>query len=434
MASTSKNHTPRPRDPVHRPHSPKNPPSSPFSTIDIDESETGSPIIPKRVRNRTVPKIVESAFGRNEQSEPVRSSQTHAESSPEFDLLVERRAARKALASGHLEARSAGDEMALAELRDLRRDSPEPVPPSPSASKQGSIEPPASSTPSQPTPRLQSRPSPSTRIDATEKKMIEAREELSRLTVKFREHLPRSSLGSKSPEKRAIEDKTHPFDESTHPFDETTHPFDETTHPFDDSLTQALEVHPFDRDSRAPSQVPHPFDETTQQPPDSILDGQSQHQGLEVRASNTPMRCSSVSHTPGSSKRRAEAFLTTSLLESRKSKASPVDHRRPVLLSPPNNRPRSPQDLATNESATIDNSSRRLKVPTPIITSRSALRSPRSPAEGGSILSPHRDRAAGVSPDESRPRSMATLELRELLENSPRTRRHPQTHGEARIV
>ena len=112
-------HPSQPREPVHRPHSPKTPPS-PFSTVDLDESEGELPLIPKRLRKRTVPKIVESAFGRNEQNGPFRSSQIRADSPPEseFELLVERRAARKAGASKDPEARSIGDDTTWEGVRD----------------------------------------------------------------------------------------------------------------------------------------------------------------------------------------------------------------------------------------------------------------------------------------------------------------------------
>ena len=271
--------------------------------------------------------------------------------------------------------------------------------------------------------------------------MIEAREELSKLALRFRDRFPRSPLGLKPPSAGMTGDKTHPFDESTHPFDETTHPFDETTRPFDDSQNQTQEPHPFDESSRAPSQELHPFDESTQQPPDSILDSQSPHRGLEVGAPDVPMRDSPLPPTPGTSKRQADALLTASLLESRKPRIAPIDRLRPGSLSSPNNPPRSPQDLTPKELAAPDSSSRRLKVSTPTTTSRSALRTPRSPVEDAPILSPRRSRAGGVSPEQGRPRSMATQELRELLENSPRTRRtttnleaHPPTNGEAQIA
>lgn len=332
--------------------------------------------------------------------------------------------------------------MTWEELQELQRNTPEPGPLSLSSSKRGSVEPHGSTPSSQPTPRLRPRPPSSTAIDVTEKKMIEAREELSKLALRFRDRFPRSPLGLKSPDTRMSGDKnkTHPFDESIHPFDETTHPFDETTHPFDETTqsfdnpqTQTQEVYPFDQSPRPTRQEPHPFDESTQKLPDSIPDSQSQRRGLEVEGSNTPTKYPPLPPTPGSSKRRKDAFLTASLLESGKSRISPIDRRRSGLLTSP----RSPQDLATNELATAEGSLRRSKVSKSTATSRHALRSPRSP-EDTPILSPWRTRAGGVSPDEGRPKSMATQELRKLLENSPRTRRtttnpeaHSQTQGEA---
>ena len=47
---------------------------SPFSTVDLDEFEAEPPLIPKRLWKRTVPRVVESAFSRNEQDGPFRSS------------------------------------------------------------------------------------------------------------------------------------------------------------------------------------------------------------------------------------------------------------------------------------------------------------------------------------------------------------------------
>ena len=316
------------------------------------------------------------------------------------------------------------------------------------------MEPNRSSPSNQPTPQLRPRPPPSATIDDAEKKMIEAREELSKLALKFQDRPPRSPLGPKSPDTIMNDDKTHPldepthpfdetthpFDETTHPFDETTHPFDETTHPFDDSQTQTQEVHPFDEGSRSPNQELHPFDESTQQPQDSIPSGQNQYGGLgfEVGASDIPMRDSPMPPAPGSSKRRTDAFLTPGPLGSRKSRISLPDLLRPGSLSSPNNPPRFPQDLVTNGLVTPNNPPRRLKVATPVTASQSTLRSPRSPPVDAPILSPRRARAGGVTPNESRPRSTAAQELRELLENSPRTRRSiangefdPQTHGEA---
>ena len=64
----------QPREPTRRPHSPKNPTSSPFLTVDFDELEGESLLIPKRLRKRTIPKVVESAFSRNEQVGSFRSS------------------------------------------------------------------------------------------------------------------------------------------------------------------------------------------------------------------------------------------------------------------------------------------------------------------------------------------------------------------------
>jgi hypothetical protein len=443
--------TPQSREPIHRPHSPKNPPSSAFSTVDLDETDSDSPVIPKRLQKRTVPKIVESAFGRNEQFNPVRSSQIRADSSPGFDLLVERRAARKAGTSRNPEARTAVGDMSWEELQELRRNTPEPGPPSPSTSKRGSVGPRGSSPY---TPRQRPLPQLPNTIDDTERKMIEARKELAEVALRFRVRPPRSPLDSTSlgiqmnGNDETFDETTHPFDETTHPFDETTHPFDETTHPFDEPQTQIQDAHPFDEDTRIPSPETHPFDEDTQQPPDIIVGGQGQRRGLGVEASGIRMGISPVPSTPGSSKRRTEAFLTTSLLESRNGRhsrspshpppMSPINHLRPGLLGSPNRSPRSPKSPATHEPAAAISPLRRLKVPTPITTLRNPLRSPRSPMEDRSSLSPQKSRAGAISPEDSRPRSMITQGLRELLENSPRTRRvsvnvelHSQTHGEA---
>ncbi|KAF9642749.1 hypothetical protein BDM02DRAFT_1940722 [Thelephora ganbajun] len=425
VASTSRNlRTPRPREPIHRPHSPKNPPSSPFSTINLDEIGEGSPIVPKRLRKRTVPKIVER-----------------------FDLLVERRAARKAGASKRLKARPAGDGMTWEELQELRRNTPEPGPSSPSTSKRGSMEPRGSSplnlNNDQPTPPPRSRPPPSNTTGAVERKMIEAREELSKVALMFRSRLPHSSRPS-SPDARINDDETHPFDETTHPFDETTHPFDETAHPFGNSQVQSQEVHPFDQDSHLPSQEIHPFDESTQQPPDSVVDSQSQRRESEVGASDIRMGVSPVPSTPGSSRRRTEAFLTASLLEggngrhsrnpSHPPPTSPIDRLRPGLCSP-NHLPRSPQIPPTHGPATTNSPLKQFKTPGPITTSRNLLRSPRTSMEDVPNPSPQRARAGGISPDDGRPKSTVTQELRELLENSPRKRSapanvevRPQTH------
>ena len=264
--------------------------------IDLDESETDSPITPKRTLKRRIPKIVESAFGRNEQSHSVRSPQTRADSRSVFDLLVESRAARRAVASKHLEAHSSRYEVTREERRELQRATPEPGPSSSSVSKRGS------SPPSQLTSRLRPRPPSSTTSDDAEKKMIEAREELSKVTLRFQDRFPRSPLGSKSPETRADDGESHPFDETTQPFYEATRPFDESTHPFDDSQTQTQEVHPFDGRSHTPSQELPPFDENTQRTQDSILDGQNKHRELELEASGIPIRSSPVTHTPRGSK------------------------------------------------------------------------------------------------------------------------------------
>ena len=72
----------QPREPTHKPHSPKNPTPSPFSTVDLVELKGESPLIPKRLWKRTVPRVVESAFSRNEQDGPFRSSQIRADSPP----------------------------------------------------------------------------------------------------------------------------------------------------------------------------------------------------------------------------------------------------------------------------------------------------------------------------------------------------------------
>ena len=435
MASTSKNQ--RALQPVHRPHSPKNPPSSVFSTIDLDETDSDSPIVPKRLRKRTVPKIVESVFGRNEQ---FSSSQIRADSSPGFDLLVERRAARKAEASRQVETRRTGDDMNWEELQELRPNTPEPGPSSPSTSKRGSVEPRGSSpldpNNDPPTPQPRPGPQPLNTIDAAERKMIEAREELSKVALRFRTRLPRSPVGSKSPNTRTNGngDEMHPFDESTHPFDETTHSFDETTHPFDDSH-QSQELHPFEEDSHIPSQEAHPFDEETQP-----LDGIIGSQRSELGPSGIRMGISPVPPTPGGFKRRTETFLPTSLLENRNGRhsrnpsdpppLSPLGRLRPGLSGSPNYSPRSPR------SPTTDSPLRRLGVPTPT-TSMNPLRSPRPSTEDGPSLSPQKARTRVISPGDGRPKPKTTQELRELLESSPRARRasanaevQPNTHGE----
>ena len=269
---------PRLRERIHKPRSPKHSPPSPFSTIDINESETDLPIVPRRARERAVPKIVEGAFGRNQQSETIRSPKTRANSSPEFDLLVEKRGARKAGVSKHLEPRSTGDDMDWEELRELQHNTPEPGPSPLATSKLGSVEPRHSYPSSQPTPQLRPRQALPTAIDVAEKKMIEAREELSKFALRFRDRFPRSPLVSKSPDAKMSDDinTTHPFDDYTHPFDGAEHPFDETTHPFDETLrplddphTQTQDVHPFNQYSRPTSQEPHPFNQSTQQLPDS---------------------------------------------------------------------------------------------------------------------------------------------------------------------
>jgi len=267
--------------------------------------------------------------------------------------------------------------------------------------------------------------------------MIEAREELSSVTLRFRARLPRPTHSPKSPDTGG--GKTHPFDESTHPFDETTHPFDEPTRPFDDSQAQGQEPHPFDEDS--PSQETHPFDEETQQPLDRIVD--SQRPG--VGPSGIRMGISPIPPAPGSPKPRTEAFLSTSLLESRRGRhsrspshpppISPIDRLRPGLLRSPDHPPRSPRSPATYEPAATNNPLRRLEVPMPVGTPRNPLRSPRSPLEDSSSLSPQKARTRGVSPDDGRPKPTVAQELRELLESSPRTRpasANVEVHGEAR--
>ena len=321
--------------------------------------------------------------------------------------------------------------MSWEELQGLQRNTPEPGPSSSSTSKRGSVEP-CGSSPLSPSngplsPRSRPERVPSNTIDATQRKMIEAREELSRVALRFRSRLPRSPLGSNFHDTIMDNDETHPFDETTHPFDETTHPFDETTqpldetsHPFDDSQTQIQEIHPFDEDSCVPSQETHPFDEDTQQP-DNIVD--SQRRRPEAGTSNIQTGISPAPPTPGSSKRRTEAFLTTSLLESRNGRhsrspshpppVSPIDRLRPGVLSSPSHLPRSPQ------------------------ISRNPPQSPRPSTKDVPILSPQRVRSGCVSPEDGRPKSTVTRELRELLENSPRRRRTPanvevqsQAHGE----
>ena len=73
--------------------------------------------------------------------------------------------------------------------RKVRRDTPEPGPSSPPASKRGSVEPrgssPSSLSNNLPTTRPGPRPPPSNTIDA-ERRMIEAREELSKVVLGFR--------------------------------------------------------------------------------------------------------------------------------------------------------------------------------------------------------------------------------------------------------
>lgn len=328
--------------------------------------------------------------------------------------------------------------MTWEELQGLQRNTPEPVPSSPSISKHGSVEPRGSSPSSLHsglTPRPHPRPAPSNAIDDTERKMIEAREELSKVGLGFRIQFPRSPLGSKSPNAGMDDDETHPFDESTHPFDETTHPFDGATHPFDDSQAQSQETHPFDEDSCVPSQEIHPFDEATQQPPDSLADSQSQPPLPEGGASDTRIAVNPVPSALGGSERRAEAFLTASLLEISNGKhsrslslpqpTSPIDRFRSGALSSPNRPPRFLRDPATHGPATANSTLKRNKGVTPITTSRSSLRSPRSSTEDFPILSPQRARSGGVSPDDGRPKPMATQELRKLIENSPRRQRAP---------
>ena len=46
--------------------------------IDLDETDVGLSVVPKRLRKQAVPKVVESSFGRNEQSSPVHSPQISA--------------------------------------------------------------------------------------------------------------------------------------------------------------------------------------------------------------------------------------------------------------------------------------------------------------------------------------------------------------------
>jgi hypothetical protein len=171
--------------------------------------------------------------------------------------------------------------MSWEELQELRRNTPEPGPPSPSTSKRGSVGPRGSSLY---TPRQPPLPQLPNAIDDTERKMIEARKELAEVALRFRVRPPRSPL---DPTSLGIQmngdDET--FDETTHPFNETTHPFDETTHPFDEPQTQIQDAHPFDEDPRIPSPETHPFDEDTQQPPDIIVGGQGQRRGLGVEAS-----------------------------------------------------------------------------------------------------------------------------------------------------
>jgi hypothetical protein len=194
--------------------------------------------------------------------------------------------------------------MSWEELQELRRNTPEPGPPSPSTSKRGSVGPRGSSpyTPRQPPlPQL-----PNT-IDDTERKMIEARKELAEVALRFQVRPPRSPLDSTSLGVQMNGDDEI-FDETTHPFDETTHPFDETTHPFDEPQTQIQDAHPFGEDPRIPSPETHLFDEDTRQPPDIIVGGQGQHRGLGVEASGIRMGISPVPSTPGSSKRRTEPF------------------------------------------------------------------------------------------------------------------------------
>ena len=346
------------------------------------------------------------------------------------------------------------------ELRELRRNTPEPGPSSPPMSKRGSVGPrgssPLSLNDNIPTPRPGPRRQPSIAADATERRMIEAREELSRVVLGFRARLPRSPISSKFPDDEThpfdesthpSDETTHPFDETTHPFDETTHPFGETVHPFDDSQAQSQEAHPFDEDSCVPSQETHPFDEDTQQPLDATIDSQTQRQGSGVGASDIGTGVSPVPSTPGGSRRRTEAFLSASLLKSRNGRhsrspshpppMSPIDRLRPALSRSPNHSPRSPRNPVTHEPTTIDDLLRRLKVPTPITASRNSLRSPRLSMEGESSPYPQKARSGGASPEDCRQKSTAAQGLRELLENSPRMRRalanvevQPQTHGE----
>jgi hypothetical protein len=257
--------------------------------------------------------------------------------------------------------------MTWEQLQEFRRNTPQPGPSSSSTSKPGSVEPrgssPFSLNSGPPTPRSRPRLAPSHTIDTTERKMIEAREELSKVALGFRTRLPRSPLGYKSPRTRMNDDETHPFDETTHPFDETTHPFDETMHPFDETQAQSQEVHPFDEDSYVPSQGTHPFDEDTQQPPDSTIDSQSQRWRPKVGEPDTQMGGSPAPSTVGGSKRRTEAYHTASPLETRNRRhsrnpshpppVSPIDRLRPGALGSPNHPPRSPRNPATNGQAAV---------------------------------------------------------------------------------
>ena len=342
------------------------------------------------------------------------------------------------------------------ELQELQRNTPEPGPSSSSTSKRGSIGPRGSSPlgfgDGPLTPRSRPRPASSNTMDPTERKMIEAREELSKVALGFRTRLLRSPLGSKSPgtgmnddETHLLDGSTHPFDDITHPFDTTAHSLDETTRPFDESQVQSQELHPFDDDSYVPSQGTHPFDDDTQQPPDSIVDVQSQRLRLEVGESDIQIGASPAPSTTEGSKRRTEAFLTASILETRNGRHSrspshlppvpPIDRLRLGTLGSPDRPSRSPQNSPTKVAAS--SLLRRQKVPTPITTLRNSLRSPRSSTEDIPILSPQRARAGGVSPEDGRQKPTVTQKLRELIENSPRTRRapanvaiQPQTHGE----
>jgi hypothetical protein len=158
------------------------------------------------------------------------------------------------------------------------------------------------------------------------------------------------------------------------------------------------------------------------------------------------MRMSPVPSTPGSSRRRTEAFLTASLLESgngRHSRSpshpppmSPINHLRPGLLGSPNRLPRSPNNPATHKPAAAISPPRRPKVLTPITTLRNPPRSPAHrrpiklvPSESQSWSHFTRGQSTEIC---DHPRATgAVREQPRTLRVSVNPELHSQTHGEA---